>query len=99
MTPRPHCTCEDIVNLPVEEVAQLLGFRERTVRENLRYVPHQKAGDQRRLCPCEVRMLRAHFTVVPAAPAATAEPAGDTVAVTRLRSVRPSGAKRKRATG
>lgn len=99
MSPRPHCSCDDVVNLSVETVAEILGFRVRKVREHLRYVPHQKAGDQRALCPCELRLLQAHFTVTPAAPAAEAEPAGDTAAVTRLRSVRPSGARSRKRTG
>lgn len=93
---RPHCSCEEVVNLPVERVAEILGFRVRKVREHLRYVPHQKAGDQRALCPCELRLLQAHFTVVPAAEAKPVD-VDETPAVTRLHGVRPSGAKRKRA--
>lgn len=96
MSARPHCSCEEVVNLSVATVAETLGFRERKVREHLKFVPHQKAGDQRVLCPCELRLLQAHFTVAPAAPAATAEPTGETPAVIRLRSVTPSRARRKR---
>lgn len=99
MSARPHCSCEEVVNLPVEKVAEILGFRVRKVREHLRYVPHQKAGDQRALCPCELRLLQAHFTVVPVAVAAQAQPADETPAVTPLHRVRPSGAKRGRRAG
>lgn len=96
MNARPHCSCEEVVNLSVATVAEILGFRVRKVREHLKFVPHQKAGDQRVLCPCELRLLQAHFTVTPAVPAVVAEPAGETPAVIRLRSLTPSGARRKR---
>lgn len=96
MNGRPHCSCEEVVNLPVAKVAEILGFRVRKVREHLKFVPHQKAGDQRVLCPCELRLLQAHFTVAPAAPAAQAKPVGETAAVRDLRSLQPSGARRKR---
>lgn len=98
MNSRPHCTCEVVENLPVERVAEILGFRVRKVREHLRFVPHQKAGDQRALCPCEVRLLQAHFTVTPGIKAAAqAEP--DTTAATELHLLRPSRARRKSRTG
>lgn len=96
MNGRPHCSCEDVVNLPVAKVAEILGFRERKVRENLRFVPHQKAGDQRVLCPCELRLLQDHFTVAPAAPAAEAKPVDETAAVRDLHSLTPSRARRRR---
>lgn len=98
MNGRPHCTCEEIVNLPVAKVAEILGFRERKVREHLKFVPHQKAGDQRVLCPCELRLLQMHFTVVPAAPATEAEHVRETAAVRDLRSLTPSRGRRSRRT-
>jgi hypothetical protein len=96
---RRHCSCEDVQNISTEEAAARLGCRERLLKENLRKIPHQKFGDQRVLCPCELRIAMRLFTVVPAAPADTAELAGETPAVTRLRSVRPSGAKRTKRAG
>jgi len=96
MNGRPHCSCEDVVNLSVATVAEILGFRVRKIREHLKFVPHQKAGDQRVLCPCELKLLQIHFTVVPAAPAIKAELTGETPTAVRLRSVTPSRARRKR---
>jgi hypothetical protein len=99
MNARPHCSCEDVQNISTEEAAARLGCRERLLKENLRRIPHMKFGDQRVLCPCELRIAMRLFTVVPAVPAVEAEPADATNAVTRLRSVKPSGAKRSKRAG
>lgn len=101
MNARPHCSCEDVQNISVEDAAARLGCRERLLTEHLRkrVIPHQRFGDQRVLCPCELRLAMQIFTVVPVAPAVEAKPADDVPAISRLRSVRPSGARGRKRTG
>lgn len=92
--PRPHCTCTEVQNFSVEAAAERLACRVRRLLEELRAdrIPHQKIGDQRVLCPCELLIAMRVFTV--AAP--TLAPQTDAVSdiSTRLRSISPARGRR-----
>ncbi|MGW2075052.1 hypothetical protein ACWCPK_42700 [Streptomyces sp. NPDC001953] len=96
MNMRPHCSCERVRNYSVEQAAEKLGCRERLLREHLKEVPHQKFGDQRVLCECELRLVMAMFTVTPGS-AVGPSPTSETPAVRQLRQIRPAGRRRSHA--
>lgn len=93
--PRPHCTCTEVQNFSVEAAAERLACRKRRLLEELRAdrIPHQKIGDQRALCPCELLIAMKVFTVAAAVPAPQADTGSDTV--TQLRSISPSRGRRR----
>ncbi|MEW2568425.1 hypothetical protein [Streptomyces sp. NPDC047070] len=103
MTERPHCTCVVVQNLSVEEAADRLRCRPRKLTEELRKkrIPHQRIGDQRVLCECELQIARRVFTILPAVPLAEEPQAdSDTSNVTSLKTIKPAaGRRRKTAAG
>ncbi len=92
MNARPYCTCEDVRNISIEAAAERLGCRERLLRENLSRIHHQRYGDKRVFCPCELRLAMRLFTIEPVA---KAEPKTDTPAPD-LHLISPSRSRRKK---
>ncbi|MFE9127713.1 hypothetical protein ACFYOF_20285 [Streptomyces sp. NPDC007148] len=97
MNTRPHCSCEQVRNYSVEQAAEKLGCRERLLRDHLKQVPHQKFGDQRVFCECELRLVMAMFTVTPGSAAVEPKAKSETPAVRQLRQIRPAGRRRSHA--
>lgn len=90
---RAYCRCSVVRNYDYAEAAEKLRCERRFLEDRIATLPHQKLGRSVAFCDCELALIQAEFTVVPASAAPDAESVSTAVA---LRSIRPSG--RSRAT-
>lgn len=91
---RSYCHCVDVQNHDYAEAASKLRCRERFLRDNIGRLPHQKLGDSVAFCNCELALIQAMFSVLPA----KASPATAATATTpTLQSIRPAQGRRSRA--
>ncbi|WP_228994769.1 hypothetical protein [Streptomyces sp. DH8] len=63
---RAHCRCETVQNFSYAEAAEKLGCKERFLRDRISGLPHQRMGESVAFCPCELDLIRAMHTVIPA---------------------------------
>lgn len=98
---RPHCTCAVVQAYDYDEAAAKLRCKPRFLRDHIKALPHMRLGESVSFCECDLRAVQDMFTaevpanvrqLVPVAPSADEQ-----ASTARLRSIRPSGA-RKRAT-
>jgi len=102
---RRHCVCTEVRNLTYEQAAEALALKtDRWLRDNISRLPHQKFGQQPAVfCMCDLRLIQAMQTVLPAdalavinPPADQAEPIpAETPAVRSLASIRPAQGRRR----
>lgn len=97
MTSRAYCRCSTVQNYDYDEAAAKLKCKARFLRDNIARLPHQKLGESVAFCDCELALIQAMFSVVPASvetPAESASRGADVPAVAALMSIKPSRARR-----
>ncbi|MFJ7489761.1 hypothetical protein ACIQZB_00620 [Streptomyces sp. NPDC097727] len=97
---RAYCRCSTVQNYDYDEAATKLKCKARFLRDNISRLPHQKLGDSVAFCDCELALIQAMFSVMPAsveAPAESASQGADTPAIAELMTIKPSRARRSRA--
>ncbi|MEV5677243.1 hypothetical protein [Streptomyces sp. NPDC052179] len=90
---RAHCRCETVRNFGYAEAAERLGCKVRFLRDRISSLPHQRLGESVAFCECELDLIRAMHTVVPASVEALFDqpaPSAASPVVPDLRSIRPS---------
>ncbi|MFD5788666.1 hypothetical protein ACFWH1_18835 [Streptomyces sp. NPDC127037] len=103
MNTRAHCHCDRVLNYSYDEAAEALRCKRRFLEDRIRDLPHQKRGESVSFCPCELALIQAKTSYVPAwvlelsQPAPTPAPTGATPAVTALASIRPSRGRKRQA--
>jgi hypothetical protein len=105
MTRRDYCKCTTVRNYNYGEAAEKLRCRRRWLEDNISRLPHQKLGQSPAFCDCELALIQAMFTVLPAgvldllraddAQAERSEPEPESVHP--LAAIRPAGRRRGRA--
>jgi hypothetical protein len=98
---RPHCTCLEVRNYRYPKAAEKLGVPERFLRDRISRLPHQRMGENVVFCDCDLRVVQRMFTVIPdevweLLTPITPEP--QPAPAPSLRSIKPAGAHRPRAT-
>ncbi|WP_328434498.1 hypothetical protein [Streptomyces sp. NBC_00425] len=96
---RPHCTCAVVRNYDYDQAAEKLGCKPRFLQDNVTRFIHQHIGERRLFCECELRLIQAARTVVPAQDPAAPVLEDDAPAVTTLRTIRPARARRATSSG
>ncbi|MFD3978364.1 hypothetical protein ACFWR6_07225 [Streptomyces griseus] len=90
---RAHCRCEAVRNYSYAQAAEKLGCKVRFLRDRISRLPHQRMGESVAFCDCELDLIRAMHTVVPASVEALVNPPAPSAAPTAvpsLHSIRPS---------
>lgn len=101
MNPRTHCRCGAVRNYSYDEAAEKLRCKRRFLEDRIRDLPHQKRGESVAFCECELALIQAMTSHVPAwvlelsQPAPAPAPTGTTPAVTALASIRPSRGRKR----
>jgi hypothetical protein len=88
-----------VQNYDYDEAATKLKCKARFLRDKISQLPHQKLGESVAFCDCELALIQAMFSVVPASaetPAESAPQGADTPAVAALMTIKPSRARRSR---
>lgn len=102
---RDYCKCTTVRNYDYGEAAEKLRCRRRWLEDNISRLPHQKFGQSPAFCDCELALIQAMFTVLPAGVLDLLQ-AGDRPAERpeskqergfTLADIRPAGVRRGRA--
>ncbi|MGY3199825.1 hypothetical protein [Streptomyces sp. TE5632] len=103
---RKHCVCTEVRNLDYDEAAAALKIKRRWLEDNISRLPHQKFGANPAVfCDCDLRLIQAMNTVMPAEADAVlnppaAEPAKPTIpAVPAYAALRPSQGRKRQTAG
>lgn len=105
MSRRAYCRCTKVQNYDYPEAAGKLRCSKRWLQDNISALPHQKFGQSPVFCDCELALIQAMFSVMPAHLLALvhADDSGEDTAETApepvlsLAGIRPSGARRRSA--
>jgi hypothetical protein len=95
-----YCRCSTVQNYDYEEAATKLKCKARFLRDSISRLPHQKLGESVAFCDCELALIQAMFSVVPAsaeAPTESAPQGANAPAIAALTAIKPSRARRSRA--
>lgn len=99
MNARRHCRCEMVRNYSYDEAAEKLRCKRRFLEDRIRDLPHQKRGESVAFCECELALIQAMTSRVPAWVLELDQPAPPpavaTPAVTALASIRPSRGRKR----
>lgn len=63
---RDYCTCVEVRNYDPQEAADRLKCRVRFLTDNAKKLPHQKIGQSIAFCNCELALIQALYSVMPA---------------------------------
>lgn len=66
MNGRPYCRCTTVSNYNYDRAAEKLGCARRWLEDNINRLPHQKFGQSPAFCECELALIQAMSTVLPA---------------------------------
>ncbi|MET9321903.1 hypothetical protein ABZX75_17175 [Streptomyces sp. NPDC003038] len=97
---REYCRCTTVRNYKYGEAADKLGCSERWLRDRISSLPHQRIGENAVFCECELSIIQALCSVMPASVAPALNQAAPTLtsaetpAVT-LRSIRPAQGRKR----
>lgn len=103
LTRRAYCRCTEVRNFDYAAAAEKLGCKRSWLEENIRRLPHQKFGQSPVFCDCELALIQAMFTVVPAGVLdlldadQAQEKQPEPEPALSLKSIAPSGARRRQA--
>lgn len=67
MSPRAYCRCTAVRNFDYDEAAEKLRCSRRWLEDNISRLPHQKRGQSPSFCDCELALIQAMTTFLPAA--------------------------------
>jgi hypothetical protein len=99
MNARTHCTCVTVQNLDYDQAAEKLGCKPRFLQDNISRLPHQKLGEARVFCECDLRLIMRLHTVIPASVNDQMTPKTDTPAAMPIRQIRPAQGRSKSRVG
>jgi hypothetical protein len=103
MTGRPYCRCVSVRNFDYDEAARKLRCNRRWLEDNISRLPHQKLGQSPVFCNCELALIQAIFTILPAGlfdlvqadNGQEEKTETEPESVLSLAGIRPSGARRR----
>ncbi|MDH6189211.1 hypothetical protein EES44_24710 [Streptomyces sp. ADI96-15] len=92
---RTYCRCTTVQNYDYDEAASKLRCFRRWLENNISRIPHQKIGGAVAFCDCELSLIQAMSTVLPAGVLTEDEPEPTPPDSMTLRTIRPSGGRRR----
>ncbi|MFF2612277.1 hypothetical protein [Kitasatospora sp. NPDC058046] len=95
---RAYCRCTTVQNYDYAQAAAKLGCKVRYLQDRISKLPHQKHGESVAFCDCELLLIMQLGSVVPdnVVPLITPAPSSaESTAVADIRTIRPSGARKR----
>ncbi|WP_405759542.1 hypothetical protein OG234_13610 [Streptomyces sp. NBC_01420] len=101
---REHCVCTEVQNLSYDEAASRLGIVRSWLEDHISKLPHMKFGKNPSVfCMCDLRVINAMQSVVPAEAQAVIRPTAATTtpqtAAPAYAALRPSGGRKRTPAG